>query len=156
MSDTFKTPIDNRYFEDYIPGSIHEFGSVKVTEADIIEFAQKYDPQYFHVDPEAAKKSIYGGLIASGIQTLGLATQLLVKHFVSHVASQGSPGLDEVRWIKPVRPGDTLSLRVTISEARRSKSKPDRGIIHYFAEMLNQTGKVVMTTKVINMFCCRG
>jgi acyl dehydratase len=155
MSHTFKTPIHDRYFEDYVPGTIHEFGNTTVTEAEIIAFAKVYDPQYFHTDPEAAKQSIYGGLIASGIQTFGLATQQLIKHFISHVASLGSPGVDEVRWIIPVRPGDTLSLRAQILETRRSKSKPDRGIVHYYLEMLNQNKEIVMTVKVINMFRCR-
>jgi acyl dehydratase len=153
MSD--EAPRHDRYFEDYIPGSVHEFGSVTVSESDIISFAKTYDSQFFHTDPEAAKKSIYGGLIASGIQTLAFMTQLLVKHFISQTSSLGSPGADELRWIKPVRPGDTLSLRVKILEARRSQSKPDRGIVHYFVEILNQKREIVTTVKVVNLYRCR-
>lgn len=156
MTDsTFTTPIEKRYFEDYVPGSVHEFGPIKVEEAEIIEFARRYDPQPFHIDPEAAKDSIYGGLIASGWHTAGLMMRLLVDHYLSHVASLGSPGVDELRWLKPVRPGDELSVRVTVLETRRSRSKPDRGIVRSFVEVLNQKGEVVMTLKAVNFLLCR-
>ena len=155
MNAVFLAPIEDRYFEDYAAGSVYEFGSVKVTESDIISFARQYDPQSFHTDPEAARQSIYGGLIASGIQTLGFMTRMMVDHFVSHVASLGSPGGDELHWIKPVRPGDILSLRISILETRRSKSKPDRGIVYSLVETLNQNKEVVMTAKFVNLFRCR-
>jgi acyl dehydratase len=152
---TFATPIDQRYFEDYIPGAIHEFGSIIVEEAEIISFAKRFDPQPFHIDPEAAEKSVYGGLIASGWHSAALMMRLFVDHYLSHVASHGSPGLDELRWLEPVRPGDTLSVRVTITETRRSHTKPDRGIVRAYCEGLNQHRKVVVTMKAINILACR-
>ncbi|MBI5584349.1 MAG: MaoC family dehydratase [Deltaproteobacteria bacterium] len=154
--EKFATPIDQRYLEDYRPGAVYAFGSITVQEDEIISFAKKFDPQPFHTDPEAAAKSTYGGLIASGWHSASLMMRLFVDHYLSQVASLGSPGVDELRWLKPVRPGDTLSIRVTVTEARRSHSKPDRGILHSFCETLNQHGQVVMTMKAINLLACRG
>ena len=154
-AETFATPIEQRYFEDYVAGGVYEFGSILVEEAEIISFSKRFDPQSFHTDPEAAKRSMYGGLIASGWHTAALMMRLIVDHYLSHVASLGSPGVDELRWLQPVRPGDTLSLRVTVTEARRSRSKPDRGILHSYCETLNQHGQVVMTMKAINLLACR-
>ena len=111
---TFATPINDRYFEDYVPGDVHEFGSVVAEEDEMIAFARRFDPQPFHTDPVAAKESVFGGLIASGWYTASMAMRLLVDNYISRVASLGSPGVDEVRWRKPVRPGDTLSIRVTV------------------------------------------
>ena len=153
--ETFTTPIEQRFFEDYIPGAVYEFGSISVEEEEIISFARRFDPQPFHTDPEAAAKSMYGGLIASGWHTASLMMRLVVDHYLSHVASLGSPGVDELRWLNPVRPGDTLSIRVTVTETRRSRSKPDRGVLQ-FCESLNQHGQVVMTMKAINLLACRG
>jgi acyl dehydratase len=152
---TFRTSPKDRYFEDYLPGDIHEFGSITMREADIIEFARRFDPQPFHIDPEAAKESFFGGLIASGWHTASLTMRLLVDHYVSRVASLGSPGVDEVRWRKPVRPGDTLSVRVTVLESKLSRSKPDRGSIRSYVEVLNQHREVVMTWKGIGIVRCR-
>ena len=132
-------PLKERYFEDYTPGEVHEFGSHTVSAEEIIEFAQRYDPQPFHTDPQAAAGSVYGGLIASGWMTGGLMMRMLVDHFLSPLSSMGSPGLDELRWARPVRPGDTLRVRVAVIEARRSQSKPDRGILLVQQECLNQT-----------------
>ena len=154
-TETFATPIDERYFEDYIPGAVYEFGSITVEEAEIISFAGKFDPQAFHTDPEAAAKTIYGGLIASGWHSAALMMRLFVDHYLSHVASLGSPGVDELRWLQPVRPGDELSIRITVTESRRSRSKSDRGILHSFCEMLNQHGQVLMTMKILNLLACR-
>ncbi|MFZ5865219.1 MAG: MaoC family dehydratase [Thermodesulfobacteriota bacterium] len=151
----FKTPPEDRYFEDYLPGAVHEFGSITVEEAEIIEFARRFDPQPFHTDPEKAKQSAFGGLIASGWHTASLTMRLLVDHYVSRVASLGSPGVDEVRWRKPVRPGDTLSVRVTILESKLSRSKPGQGTIRSYIEALNQHRDVVMTWKGIGMVRCR-
>ena len=153
--ETFAAPIEQRYFEDYVPGGVYEFGSISVEESEIISFSKRFDPQSFHTDPEAAERSMYGGLIASGWHTAALMMRLIVDHYLSHVASLGSPGVDELRWLQPVRPGDTLSLRVTVTEARRSRSKPDRGILHSYCETLNQHGQVVMTMKAINLLACR-
>jgi len=152
---TFTTPAEDRYFEDYVPGSVHEFGSIAVEEAEMINFARRFDPQPFHIDPEAAKQSIFGRLIASGWHTASLAMRLLVDHYISHVASLGSPGVDELRWLKPVRPGDTLSVRITLLVAQRSRSKPDQGFIRGSTEVLNQHGEVVMTMKSGGFVRCR-
>jgi acyl dehydratase len=151
----FATPIDKRYFEDYVQGSVHEFGSIAVEEGEMISFASRFDPQPFHTDPEAGKRSIYGGLIASGWHSASLMMRLFVDHYLSHVASLGSPGVDELKWLKPVRPGDTLALRITVSETKRSRSKPDRGIVYSYVEALNQKEEIVMTMKALNFIACR-
>jgi acyl dehydratase len=146
---------EQRWFEDYQPGLVLEFGAAGVDGAEIIEFARRYDPQPFHTDPEAAARSAYGGLIASGWHTGSLMMRLLVEHYLSPVSSLGSPGLDELRWLAPVRPGDTLSLRVTVLDARRSRSRPDRGLMRSQIEVLNQRREVVMSMKALNFVLCR-
>ncbi len=152
---TFTTPVEDRYFEDYVTGATHEFGTIAVDEFEMITFARRFDPQPFHTNPEAAKLSAFGGLIASGWYTASLMMRLYVDHYLSHVASLSSPGVDQLRWLKPVRPSDVLSLRVTVSETKRSRSKPDRGIVHSFIEVLNQHQDVVMTMKAVNLLGCR-
>jgi acyl dehydratase len=142
---SFAAPADNRFFEDYKPGDVYEFGTVTVTEREIIEFAKQFDPQYFHVDPQKAVHSRFGGIIASGWHTAGLAMRLYVDQYLSHVASLASPGVDEVRWPNPVRPGDTLRVRVTILEARLSRSKTDRGIVRAKIEAINQKDELVLS-----------
>ncbi|MCL4294216.1 MAG: MaoC family dehydratase [Anaerolineae bacterium] len=151
----FTVPIENRYFEDYVAGSVHEFGPIAVEEAEVIAFARRFDPQPFHVEPEAAQQTVFGGLIASGWHTASLMMRLIVDHYLSKVASLGSPGIDELRWLKPVRPGDALSVRVTILETKRSRSKPDRGIVRSFVEVLNQVDEVVMSMTAANFMLCR-
>lgn len=151
----FSVPREDRYFEDYVAGSVYEFGPVAVTEEEIISFARRYDPQVFHIDPEGAKTTHFGGLIASGWLTAGLTMRLLVDNVVSRVASLGSPGVEELRWVKPVRPGDELSIRVTIREARRSRSKPDRGLVGFHVEVMNQNREVVMTVQTVGFYLCR-
>src|SRR5947207_7453891 len=130
-----------RYFEDYPAGAVFEGGAVTVSESDIVEFARRYDPQAMHTDPEAAAHGFFGGLIASGWHTAALMMRLFADNFLSPASSVASPGLDELRWLKPVRPGDELSLRVTVLEARRSRSRPGDGIIRSFVELLNQHGE---------------
>ena len=152
---TFRTSTEDRYFEDYLPGAVHEFGSITLGEADIIEFARRFDPQPFHIDPEAAKQTPFGGLIASGWHTASSAMRLLVDNYISRVASLGSPGADELRWRKPVRPGDTLSVRITILESKLSRSKPVQGTIRSHIEVLNQRREVVMTWKGMGLVKCR-
>jgi acyl dehydratase len=149
------TPYRERYFEDYQTGEVAEFGEHAVSEAEVLEFARRYDPQPFHVDADAAAESIYGGLIASGWMSASIAMRLLVDHFISPQSSMGSPGIDELRWLKPVRPGNRLRLRVTILETRRSQSKPDRGMIQLLQEMLNQDNETVMTIRGWGMYRCR-
>ena len=156
ISSSFTTSPDNRYFEDYVAGSVHEFGSIVVDETEVREFGQRFVPLSYHTDPEAAKKSIYGGLIASGWHTAALMMRLYTDHYLSKVANLGSPGCDELRWSKPVFPGDQLSIRVTVIETRRSDSKPDRGIVQSFTEVLNQKKEVVMSVKMVNFVRARG
>ncbi len=151
----FTTPIDQRYFEDYVQGSVHEYGAIVAEETEMISFARRFDPQPFHTDPEAAKSSIYGGLIASGWYSASLMMRLFVDHYLSHVASLGSPGVDELKWFKPVRPGDEMSLRITVTQTKRSRSKPDRGLVHSYVEAINQRSEVVMTMKAINFLSLR-
>ena len=136
-------PAEERFFEDYVAGSVYEFGSVKVDENEIIEFAQRYDPQPFHTDPVAARATQFGGVVASGWYTAGMAMKLLVKNYLPRGSSLGSPGVDQLRWHKPVRPGDILSVRVTIAETKPSQSKPDRGLLRSLVEVLNQHHEVV-------------
>ena len=141
-----------RWFEDFRAGDVTEFGDHLITEAETVAFAQKYDPQPFHVDAEAAKASIYGGLIASGWNTGAIMMRLLVDHYIPREASLGSPGVDEIRWPRPTRPGDRLHVRVTILETIPSRSKPDRGVVRSHTEMLNQDGEVVMSMKGMVMY----
>jgi acyl dehydratase len=151
----FATTVDDRYFEDYIPESVHEFGAIPVEFEEVVQFGKRFVPLSYHIDPEAAKQSIYGGLIASGWHTAGLMMRLYTDNYLSRVANLGSPGVDELRWDKPVYPGDNLSIRVTVLEARRSQSRPDRGIIRSFVEVLNHKREVVMTLKMVNFVRCR-
>ena len=107
----------DRWFEDYVPGAVHNLGSVVVDEQEVVSFARKFAPQPFHLDKERAEKSAFGGLIASGWHTACMAMRLIVDHYLSEVSSEGSPGIDELRWLRPVRPGDQLSVRATILDA---------------------------------------
>ena len=134
-----------RYLEDFSVGSVAEFGSIAVTADEIIAFAKQYDPQPFHIDPEAAKRWPYGGLIASGWHTAAMAMRAFVDTYIDGETSLGSPGLGPLRWKLPVRPGDVLSVRVRVVENRLSQSKPDRGTVVFEVDVLNQNGDVVMT-----------
>ena len=147
---TFTTLTDNRYFEDYVAGAVHEFGAIAVTEQEVLDFGKRFVPLSYHTDPELAKKSIFGRLIASGWHTAALMMRLYTDHYLSKVANLGSPGADELKWDKPVFPGDELSIRVTVLEARRSESKPDRGIVRSFVEVLNRRHEVVMSVRMVN------
>lgn len=155
MPAEFATPIESRYFEDYIDGSVHQFGSIGVSEAEIVDFARQYDPQPFHTDPAASRHTPFGGVIASGWHTASLMMRMIADHYLSRVASLASPGVDELRWTRPVRPGDTLSVRATVVETRRSQSKPDRGMVRTLFEVLNQHGEVVMSVRAMNMLRTR-
>ncbi len=151
----FAHAIDDRYFEDYVEGDVHELGSIAVDAEEVVTFAKRYDPQAFHADPEAAKHTPFGGLIASGWHTAGLMMRLFVEQYLTHVASLASPGLDELRWLKPVRPGDVLSVRVTVLKAAPSRSKPDRGAVTSLIEVFNQAGELVMSLKPVNFIARR-
>lgn len=144
----------DRFFEDFTVGEVIEGGDTYVmSEARMIAFAAEFDPQDFHTDPDVAKESVYGGLIASGWHT-GSAMMRLITEFTGET-SMGSPGVDEVRWLMPVRDGDELRLRMTTEATRRSSSKPDRGFITFFQELLNQEDAVVMSMKATMMIRCR-
>ncbi len=148
-------PPKQRFFEDFQPGEVLEFGDYLITEDEIVEFAKRYDPQPFHIDAQAAAASIYGGLIASGWMTGSIVMRMLVDHFISPASSLGSPGVDEIRWTKPVRPGDRLKLRVTIVDTKRSQSKPDRGVVQVQQEAINQDGETVMRIRGMGLYRCR-
>jgi acyl dehydratase len=148
----FSVPREDRYFEDYRAGAVYAFPeTAPVSEEDIIRFAKEFDPQYFHLDPVAAANSIYKGLIASGGHTIALAFRLYIRNYLPGKASFGGPGMDEVRWHKPVRPGDTLRIRATILETRPSQSRNDRGIVRTFLETVNQKEEVVMICTLTNI-----
>ena len=151
----FPAPIDDRYFEDYVTGAVYEYGYITVTEAEILEFAQSYDPQPIHVDREFAAAGPFGGLIASGWHTAGVMMRMLCDHYVSRVASLASPGVDELRWATPLRPGDRLRLRTEIVEARPSRTKPDRGLIRTRAALLNDADGQVPSLLAMNLIARR-
>lgn len=151
----FAAPVNQRYFEDYVSGSTFEYGRISLSADEIIEFARRFDPQPIHTDPEVAERGPFKGLIASGWHTAGAMMRLLADHFISHVASMASPGVDEIRWMIPVRPGDSLSIRVTVLETKRSRSKPDRGTVRSLVEVMNQNGEVVMSLKPLSIVRCR-
>jgi acyl dehydratase len=156
LSDTdFAVPIEDRYFEDYVPGAVYVYGSVTMTEEDILRFAREFDPQGIHTDQQAALQGPYQGLIASGWHTCAVMMRMYADHYISKVGSLASPGIDELRWVRPVRPGDSLSLRTTVRESRISRSKPDRGLVHTGIEVLNQHGDAVLTMTAVNFLLRR-
>ena len=134
-----------RYLEDFQAGQVFEVGSHTFTADEIVEFGKRYDPQPFHIDEEAARQTQWGGLIASGWHTIGVVMRLQVEGYVNDSASLGSPGIDEIRFLKPVRPGDTITARSTILEVVPSRSKPDRGHVLTRAEAFNQKGELVLS-----------
>ncbi|MBJ6764781.1 MaoC family dehydratase [Myxococcaceae bacterium JPH2] len=144
-----------RYFEDFEVGEVSECGPHVVTREEILAFAKQFDPQPFHVDDEAARQSIFGGIIASGWHTAAICHRLVVEGLLGKAASMGSPGVDELRWLKPVRPGDALSVRVELLEAIPSRSKPDRGSFKFRFTVSNQKGEVVMTEIANALFARR-
>ncbi|GAA4889130.1 MaoC family dehydratase [Streptomonospora salina] len=145
----------DRYLEDYTAGEAVDCGEIAVTADEIVEFAGRYDPQAFHVDPDAAADGPFGGLIASGWHTTALMMRLYVDHYLSPKASLGGPGVDELRWTEPVRPGDTLSMRAEVLESRPSSSKPDRGLLRTRVELANQHGRTVCHAIVLNLLRTR-
>lgn len=141
----------DRYFDDFKVGDKFATATKIVTEDMIVGFAKLYDPQPFHLDPVAAKHSIYGGLIASGFQTLAIGFRLIWDTGILAAGSMGSPGFDELRWLKPVRPGDTLRVEMEVVESRPSQSKPDRGIMRGAYRYLNQNGEAVLTYTAMHL-----
>ena len=139
-----------RYWEDIKEGEVVELGSRTMEKERMVAFAREFDPQPFHTDEKAAEASIWGGLIASGWLTGSVLMRIFYDGYLKDTAGLGSPGIDELRWLKPVRPGDTLTVRLTVLETAASRSKPDRGIVRSLMEVVNQHGEIVMTTKGVN------
>ena len=144
-----------RYFEDFTEGETIELGEDTVSEAEILEFARRFDPQPFHVDRDKASQSMYGGLIASGWHTGSIYMGLLVRGMLHDAASLGSAGIDELRWLKPVRPGDRLRARVTVTSIKASERHPNRGTVFTLGELFNQGGERVMFVRSSGMFARR-
>lgn len=141
------------YFEDFQVGQSHQFGSRTITREEIIAFARQFDPQPFHLDDEAARKSIFGGLVASGWHTTALCMRMIVDDAQSRGGgSLGSPGAEEIRWLKPVRPGDTLSVRSEVVATIPSRSKPDRGLVKTRYSLRNQHGDETMRMIAMGFF----
>ncbi len=140
-----------RYLEDFTPGQVIELGSKTVSEEEILTFAREFDPQPFHVDPERARASIYGGIIASGWHTIAIFMRLAVDGLFNDTISMGSPGVNEVRWLRPVRPGDTLRARLTMVELTPSRSRPDRGTMRSLAEVFNGRDERVLSMDVLGI-----
>lgn len=140
------------FWEDLQVGHTLEIGSTTVDRDEVIEFAGKYDPQPFHLDEEAAAKSMFGKLSASGWHTCAMAMGMMVRGFLHESSSLGSPGLESVKWLKPVYPGDTLTLRQRITESRPMKSRPDVGLTRTLWEVYNQDGEQVLMMDGYGMF----
>jgi len=138
-------PPKERWFDDFRVGEHFEFGDYLVTADEIVEFAQRYDPQPFHLDAEAASRSHFGGLIASGWMSCAVLMRLVCDHFIPPASAMGSPGIDELRWLQPVRPGDRLRAAVGVLAFKASQSKPDRGVITVQQALINQHGESVLT-----------
>jgi len=144
--------VETLYWEDFKVGETAEMGTHTFVEEEMIDFARKFDPQPFHIDPAAAKDSYFGGLIASGWHTCAVAMRLLCDNYINRSASLGSPGIENVRWLVPVRAGDTLSYRRVVLEARASRSRPDVGLVKSRTEAVNQKGETVLTFEGWGMF----
>ncbi len=140
-----------RYLEDFTPGEVIELGSKAVSEEEILTFAREFDPQPFHIDPERARDSVYGGIIASGWHTIAIFMRLAVDGLFNDTISMGSPGVNEIRWLRPVRPGDTLRARLTLIELTPSRSRPDRGTMHSLAEVFNGQDERVLSMEVLGI-----
>ena len=140
------------YWEDFKVGDTASIGERVVEKAEMISFARAYDPQPFHIDEDAAKRSMYAGLIASGWHTVAMVMRMTVDSYLNESASLGSPGVENVRWLKPVRPGETIRATRKVVETRASKSRPDMGLVKSVWEVFNQNGELVMTMEGYGMF----
>ena len=147
--EDFDLPLADRYFDDYLPGVGGIFGPVEVTEEQIVSFATEFDPHTMHTDPEAARSGDFGGVIASGWHTTAIMMRMLVDNFLNERASVASPGVDELRWRRPVRPGDLLRGRFVVLSARPSSSRPDRGLVRIGIELLDQHDAAVMSQTML-------
>lgn len=135
-----------RFFEDFKTGQILPLATHKISRAEIVAFAAEFDPQPFHLDERAAADSLLGGLAASGWHTCALFMRMMYDGWLGECASMGSPGIDSLKWLRPVRPGETLSGRSVVVELRPSKSRPDRGFVYFRHEVANAAGELVLTT----------
>ena len=140
------------YWEDFIVGSVAEYGPRLVTREEIIAFAAEFDPQPMHMDEDFARTTMLGGLAASGWHTCSIGMRMIADGFILDSASMGAPGVEEVRWLKPVRPGDELTLRRTVLDVRPLRSRPEWGLVRFRFEMLNQAGELMMTQENVNFF----
>jgi acyl dehydratase len=144
------------HWEDFVVGSVAAYGPRTITREEILAFAAEFDPQPMHTDEEAARATMLGGLVASGWHTCAVSMRMMADGFVLRSAAMGSPGVEEVRWLKPVRPGDTLTLRATVMEKRPSGSRPGMGFVKFSYEMLDQSNDCVMTLVSTAMIARRG
>jgi acyl dehydratase len=143
------------YWEDFREGEVREFGSTVVKQDDIVRFAAEFDPQPFHLDEAAARASMFGGLVASGWHTAAMTMRMMCDGYLHRAASLGSPGVEQLKWLLPVRPGDELRVRFTVLEARPLRSRPGVGLVKSRHEVLNQAGQVVMEMQACGMFGMR-
>lgn len=148
-------PPEERALEDYVKGALYEFGVILVEQSQVIAFASQFDPQDMHMDAAKASEGTFGGLVASGWHTAAMTMRLLADNFLPLKASLGSPGIDNLRWLAPVRPRNRLRIRVKILEARRLRSKPDRGIVKTFTETMNEDGVVVLSLQANTLVMTR-
>jgi acyl dehydratase len=155
LGPDFARPVDDRWFEDYEPRRSYTYGHLPVPEAEILSFAQRYDPQPIHIDKEFAARGPFGGLIASGMHTVALASRIMIDHYMSKVASMASPGIEDIRFLRPARPDDVLWIRVTVESARVSRSKPDRGLVRSRIDTHNQREEMVASFTAVNFLQCR-
>ena len=153
--DEFSTPIHDRYLGDYTEGARYRFGEESVTAEEIVEFARRYDPQSIHTDLQSAAAGPFGGLIASGWQTAALMMRLFADNYLTSVASLASPGIDELRWVRPLRPDDRLTLLCETTGVRQSRTKPDRGVLTTDVTLVNQKGEPILTATAMNMVARR-
>ena len=144
------------YFEDFITGTVHEYGALPVSQEDILAFARRFDAPDFHIDPEKAKASFVGSLIGSGWHSCALLMRLVAEGFLLDATSMGSPGIEEVKWLRPVKPGDVLTLRWTVVETKESRSRPEMGLVKFRLELINQRGEAAVEQTNWVMFGRRG
>ena len=155
LRDALRCSVTDRYYEDYPVGLSSRLTPIAVDDADVLDFARRFDPQPFHTDPAAAQTGPYGGIIASGWHTCALVMRALVDGYICSASALGSPGIDDLHWLLPVRPGDTLTVEVTVVDARLSRSKPDRGIVRTRTEATNQAGERVFEMTANNLVLTR-
>ncbi|HXF88322.1 MAG TPA: MaoC family dehydratase [Xanthobacteraceae bacterium] len=148
-------PPPKRYWEDFAPGQVIEHGPRRITREEIVAYAREFDPQPFHLDEEAARHSMLGGLCASGWHSCCILMRMSAESFVLNSSSMGAPGVDEVRWLAPIRPGDDLTLRATVLSSRPSGSRPGMGLVNVHFELFNASGVCVLSLKAPLMFARR-